>query len=89
MLPSYTVPLQVLGPHGDLRWHIAAEHLTNMRTAAASAVAAQEIVPALPPSSLTIAIVGTGPAAASHLAAFAHVYPTASFLVVSRLLQVP
>jgi ornithine cyclodeaminase/alanine dehydrogenase-like protein (mu-crystallin family) len=85
---------QVLGPHGDLQWHIAAEQLTNMRTAAASAVASQEIVPPFQPSPLqsdsaiTIAIFGTGPVAAAHLNAFSRVYPSATFLIVSRLLQV-
>jgi hypothetical protein len=86
----------VLGPHGDLQWHIAAEQLTTLRTAAASAVASREIIPPSPthPDSnssagaITIAIFGTGPVAAAHLDAFTRIYPLATFLIVSRVLQV-
>jgi hypothetical protein len=93
-LPLSRCCLQVLGPHGDLQWHIAAEELTNMRTAAASAVASQEIVPpahfaSSSADAVVIAIIGTGPVAAAHLHAFALAYPAANFLIVSRLLQVP
>jgi ornithine cyclodeaminase/alanine dehydrogenase-like protein (mu-crystallin family) len=63
-----------------------------MRTAAASAVASQEIVPpshsASSADAVVIAIIGTGPVAAAHLHAFALAYPAANFLIVSRLLQV-
>ena len=81
-LPSINGAIMVLDAHtGLLRAVLGANWITAVRTAALSAVAARRLAD---PASETIAFVGAGVQAHSHLAAFAEMFPLKRVRVLGR-----
>lgn len=81
-LPSINGAIMVLDAEtGKLRAILGANWITAMRTAALSAVAARRLAD---PASETVAFVGTGVQAHSHLAAFKDMFPLKRILAVGR-----
>lgn len=81
-LPAITGAILVLdGETGELRAVMGADWVTAVRTAGLSAVAARRLAD---PESKTIAFVGCGVQASSHLAAFNSMFPLTKVLAVGR-----
>lgn len=81
-LPTINGAIMVLDAEtGLLHAIVGAKWITAVRTAALSAVAARRLAD---PASETVAFVGTGVQAHSHLAAFAHMFPLKRVRVVGR-----
>ena len=81
-LPTINGAIMVLDANtGKLRAIVGANWITAIRTAALSAVAARRLAD---PASETIAFVGTGVQAHSHLAAFAGMFPLKRIRAVGR-----